>query len=134
MQSTAFALDVVYPAKKYVRINSPATFFVGSVNRGERLFINDEEINVHRTGAFAQQVKLKAGLNEFVLKSDNKILSYTIERSLSGGSYKQAVFRFFEYPLNVEILRDGAPLRTTAVQNGINRISALPIQIISLFL
>ena len=123
MQSTAFALDVVYPAKKYVRINSSATFFVGSVNRGEKLFINDEEINVHRTGAFAQQVKLKAGLNEFVLKSDNKILSYTIERSLSGGSYKPAVFRSFEYPLNVEILRDGAPLRTTAVQNGINRIS-----------
>lgn len=123
IQSSAFALDIVYPTKKHVKINSPATFFVGSVNRGDKLFINDEEIDIHRTGAFAQQVKLNTGVNEFVLKSGDKILAYTIERPLVGSNYKPAVFQTFDYPKTVEVTREGAPLRSTAVQNGINRIS-----------
>lgn len=123
IQNTALALDVVYPTAQYVKINSPATFFVGAVKYGDKLFINDEPINVHKTGAFAQQVKLNAGKNEFTLCSDGKVKTYIIERTLSGGNYKPAVYKTFYESKTVEISRNGAPIRSTAVQNGINRIS-----------
>jgi len=123
LSQTANALDVVYPTSAYVKINSPSTFFVGAVNGGERLFINNEEVPVHRTGAFAQSVKLKTGRNEFVLVSDSKTKTYVIERPLNGGSYKPAVYTKYNLPVTVEVSRAGAPIRTTAVQNGINRIS-----------
>ena len=121
--NTANALDVVYPTKTYAKINSPSTFFVGAVKSGDRLFINHEEIPVHRTGAFAQSVKLNTGKNEFVLYSEGETKIYTIERPLSGGNYKPAVYRTFSQAQTVAVTRNGAPIRTTAVQSGINRIS-----------
>ena len=121
--NTAFALDIVYPRNTHVKINSPSTFFVGSVKSGDRLFINHEEVPVHRTGAFAQSVKLNTGKNEFVLYSEGKTKVYLIERPLSGGNYKPAVYRTFQNPQTVAISRNDAPIRATAVQSGINRIS-----------
>ncbi len=121
--NTVFALDVVYPTSAYAKINSPTTFFVGMVGIGEKLFLNNEEIPVHRTGAFAQSVKLNPGRNEFVLVSDRETKNYVIERPLLGSNYKPAVFCKYNVPMTVEVSRAGAPLRATAVQEGINRIS-----------
>lgn len=120
---TVYALDVVYPTSAYSKINSPATFFVGAVKVGDTLLINNEEIPIHRTGAFAQSVKLAPGRNEFVLTSESGTKTYIIERPLLGGNYKQAVFHKYNLPMTVEVSRTGAPLRATAIQEGINRIS-----------
>lgn len=121
--NTAWSLDVVYPTRTYAKINSPTTFFVGAVNIGDRLFLNHEEIPVHRTGAFAQSVKLNAGKNEFVLHSGHETKIYVIERPLNGGNYKPAVYTKYNLPKTAAITRQGAPIRTTAVQSGINRIA-----------
>ena len=121
--NTSYALDVIYPKTKQVKINSPSTFFVGSVKIGDKLFINNEEIPVHRTGAFAQSVTLKHGRNEFILVSGGDIRTYIIERPLLGGNYKPAVYNSYNNPQTVEVSRNGAPIRSSAVQNGINRIS-----------
>ncbi len=123
IQSACYAIDVVYPTSLNSRINSPSTFFVGSVNRGEKLYINNEEIPVHRTGAFAQSVKLKPGKNEFVLISDSDEKIYVIERPISGRSYKPASYIEYEKSKVVEVTKNGAPLRSTSIQEGINRIS-----------
>ena len=122
-QSTATALDVVYPTSLNPKISSPSTFFVGSVNRGDKLFINDIEVPVHKTGAFAYPVNLQSGRNEFVLTSGNNLKTYVIERPILGRSYKPAVYEQFETPVVVEVTKNGAPLRSTSIQEGINRIS-----------
>ncbi len=120
---SAFAFDVVYPKSAFSKINSPSTFFVGAVKNGSKLYLNNEEIPVHKTGAFAQSVKLNEGRNEFVLVSDNQTKTYVIERPSSYKNYKPAVYTKYNNPLTVEISRNGAPIRTTAIQEGINRIS-----------
>ena len=120
----ASALDIVYPTKEYSKINSPSTFIVGSTKPSDRLFINDREIKVHQTGAFAQAVKLQNGVNEFKVYSGNVEKTYKIERPYaSGGSWKPAQIVDFECPKIMEITRDGAPVRTTSVQSGINRLA-----------
>lgn len=124
VQMQASALDIVYPTKEYSKINSPSTFIVGSTKPSDRLFINDREIKVHQTGAFAQAVKLQNGVNEFKVYSGNVEKTYKIERPYaSGGSWKPAQIVDFECPKIMEITRDGAPVRTTSVQSGINRLA-----------
>lgn len=124
VQMQANALDIVYPTKEYSKINSPSTFIVGSTKPNDRLFINDREIDVHKSGAFAQAVKLQNGVNEFRVYSGNVEKTYTIERPyVGGGNWKPAQIVDFECPKIMEITREGAPVRTTPVQSGINRLA-----------
>ena len=123
LQTACHALDVVYPISLNPKISSPSTFFVGSVNSGEKLFLNGQEIYVHRTGAFAQAVKLLPGRNQFVLTSGDVSKTYIIERPNLNKTFEPAKYIEFEKPSVVEVKREGAPLRSTSVQEGINRIS-----------
>src|SRR5574344_1553643 len=68
--SSVYALDIVYPKKKVVNINSQATFFVGSANPNMQLKINDIDVKVYENGAFAQYVPLAEGKN--VLNIDSQ--------------------------------------------------------------
>jgi N-acetylmuramoyl-L-alanine amidase len=121
----AFALDVVYPKKTVVSINSPSTFFVGSANPGLPLTINDQPVKVHPSGAFAQSVKLNNGKNVFNLQSGDKIKTYIIDRPIyTPGAWKQPCFE--ELSLNVLTADDNVPLRKTPENFGINRLSHLP--------
>ena len=123
LQTACYALDVVYPTSLNPKISSPSTFFVGSVNIGEKLFQNGQEIYVHRTGAFAQAVKLLPGRNQFVLTSGDVSKTYIIERPNLNKTFEPAKYIEFEKPSVVEVKREGAPLRSTSIQEGINRIS-----------
>lgn len=123
IQLQASALDIVYPTKEYSKVNAPASFIIGSVMPFERLYINDSEIEVHKTGAFAKAVKLQAGKNEFKIDNGRETKTYIIERPLVGGSYKPAVFNKYLDKKVVEVTREGAPMRSTSVQSGINRLS-----------
>lgn len=123
LANAAYALDVVYPSHEYVKINSPSTFFVGAVGFNDDLSINNEKVTVHKTGAFAQSVKLNPGRNEFVLTSDGITKTYVIERPLNGRNYKPAIYQKYDSPVTVEVTREGAPIRSTAVQEGINRLA-----------
>lgn len=123
IQNCVYALDVVYPTSTYARINSPTTFFVGNIKYGDKLFINNEQIEVHRTGAFAKQVKLNTGRNEFTLCADGKTKTYVIERPYPCKCTYNASYKEYSIPVTVETARNGVPIRTTPVQSGINRAS-----------
>lgn len=124
LQTQVYAFNVVYPKNTNPKINSPSTFFVGSVKQGEELYINGIPIEVHYSGAFAKPVLLKNGQNVFILKSSTgEEKKYVIERPLIGVNYKKAEYHSFDTPLIIEVSRNGAPIRTTAVQSGINRLA-----------
>ena len=43
--NTVYALDIVYPKRSGVIINSPSTFFVGSANPDLKLTVNNVNVN-----------------------------------------------------------------------------------------
>ena len=126
------AVEIVYPKKNPSTINSVSTFFVGSTAPTDKLKINDIDVNVSITGAFAQAVPLAVGKNLFQIKSIAKDQSqsnieFVIERPAPSKKGYTAP-TLVEYPpmANFYVKTDGVPLRTTAVDSGINRMSHLP--------
>ncbi|MBQ3310642.1 N-acetylmuramoyl-L-alanine amidase [bacterium] len=122
IQNITLALDIVYPKQEYFKLNSPSTFFVGSVQKGNKLYINNKEIPVHKTGAFAQFVNLNFGKNEFTIKDCINTKKYIIER-ISNQKNNTAKFIPFNENKTAEIIRDNVPIRSSYKQFGINRIS-----------
>lgn len=125
----AFALDIVYPKKNPVVINSDSTFFIGSANPSECLKINDFDVKVSPSGAFAQIVPLNFGVNNFKIVSGKDVIDFAIERpqpTATDQPKPQEVL--IEYPtvINFYVAKDNAPLRMTPVNSGINRMSHLP--------
>lgn len=123
----ANALDVVYPKKTPVTINSASTFFIGSANPSDKLLINALEVPISKIGAFAQAVILEIGENNFTLKSGEDELNFKIIRpEIKKSTYTPP--SLIEYPPmdSFFVSRDNAPLRTTPINSGINRLTHLP--------
>ena len=119
-----YALDVVYPKKNNVTVNSPTTFFIGSSENN--LTINGEKVDVHTSGGFAYFVNLEEGTNDFELKSGDKILKYHIIRPKKNvGKYKAPEFIEYKTMENLEVTSENSPLRSSPVDAGINRIAHL---------
>jgi N-acetylmuramoyl-L-alanine amidase len=59
-------INVVHPADA-AKINTPGTFLLGSVPPGSELRCNGEPVKLNANGFFAHTVKLKPGINNFVL-------------------------------------------------------------------
>lgn len=123
---SAFALEIVYPKTNPVKINAPSTFFIGSVNPKVKLTINDIEVKTSDIGAFAQVVPLEFGLNKFKIVSGDDSIDFVIER-LSPKTTDDKSTSLIEYPtkINFHVAKDGAPLRMTPVDGGINRMAHL---------
>lgn len=124
--NSAFALEIVYPKSNPAKINAKSTFFIGSVNPSDSLKINDITVKTGPSGAFAQVVPLSIGVNNFVINSGSDTLNFTIERpqpAALGGVAPVLI----EYPpmSNFYVKTEGAPLRMTPVDSGINRLSHL---------
>lgn len=120
------ALDVVYPRKNQVTINSASTFFIGSSDAALPLTINGENVTVHPSGGFAYVVNLKDGKNTFVLQSGDEIKTYIIEKPVSKtytGKYTPPPLVEYSSKKNYYTAYDGAPLRGTPIDSGINRLS-----------
>lgn len=132
LAQSAYALDIVYPKSEIVTIQSPSTFFVGSSDVKSTLTINDEIVPVHPSGGFAKTVKLVCGLNKFVIKSDDKIKIYEINNpcppSIAASS---PVVELIEYKKHLAfvVAKEGAPLRSTPIDCGVNRIAHFQSQI-----
>lgn len=123
---SAFAFEIVYPKTNPAKISASSTFFIGSVNPKNKLTINDIEVKTSDIGAFAQVVPLDFGLNKFKLVSGDDSIDFVIERP----PLKVAVPNnptLIEYPtrINFHVEKDGAPLRMTPVDGGINRMAHL---------
>lgn len=120
---------IVYPKKTPVVINSSSTFFIGSANPNQCLKINDFEVKVSPSGAFAQAVPLDFGVNNFKIVSDKDVIDFVIERPQPAATDQQKPQEvLIEYPavINFSVSKDNAPLRMTPVDSGINRMSHLP--------
>lgn len=115
-----FALNVVYPKKANVFINSPTTFFVGASN--EPLTINGKEIKLHRTGAFAYFVTLSNGKNVFELKTESETKIYTVTKP-NVKTKKMIKAKFIPQTQTTYVVKkDNTPLRVTPINKGMNRI------------
>ncbi len=122
---TSFALDIVYPKKSEVKINSESTFFIGASNPKNTLTINGEIVNVHESGGFAHVVKLNDGLNNFEIISGDDVVIYTINKPKKILNKKTTPPKLIQYEKPKEVLtsKNLTPLRTTPVDSGINRMS-----------
>ena len=124
---TAFALEVVYPKAKQFQISSPTTFFIGSASPDKILYINGEKVDVHKSGGFAKFVNLNIGANVFKLVSGDETLVYKITRNQNKNVNQNCnKFVMLPKPITVKVTLDRAPLRSTPVDAGINRLSHLP--------
>lgn len=124
--TSVFAIEIVYPKKSGVIINSASTFFVGSANPFQSLKINGKEVFVHSSGGFAQTVQLKPGENIFTLESAGEKKVFVINRSdCLQNTFKTPEKEFKKYDLTktVYIKNENTPIRSTPVETGVNRIS-----------
>jgi len=123
----AFALDVVYPKVKQLQISSPTTFFIGSAAPDKKLYVNGEQVDVHKSGGFAKFVNLNFGTNIFKLISGEESLTYKIVRT-QGKQANPACNKLviLPKPIILKVTLDRAPLRSTPVDAGINRRCHLP--------
>lgn len=120
------ALEIVYPKTNPVKINASSTFFIGSAKPCDTLRINDVEVKISPSGAFAQVVPLNFGLNNFKIISGSDMINFNIERSQSILMEKNLP-ALIEYPVmnNFYVKNGNAPLRMTPVDGGINRMAHL---------
>lgn len=122
--NSSLAFDVVYPKSKNVMINSNSTFFIGSSDKP--LKINGQDVPLHQTGAFAFVVKLNQGSNTFVLQTEAEKQVYEITKPIIKTECNLPL-QFIQYPekKSVYVTTEGAPLRSTPVDAGINRMAHL---------
>ncbi len=122
--NNVLAFDVVYPAQNDVIINANSTFFIGSSNKP--LKINGQNIPLHPTGAFAYVVNLNTGANTFVLQSDDEKKVFVITRpDIKSKASNPAVFLPYKEKKYFYVTTEQAPLRSTPVDAGINRLAHL---------
>lgn len=122
--NSSSAFEIVYPKKNDVTINANSTFFIGSSDCP--LKINGQDVQLHKTGAFAHVVKLNNGTNTFTIQSDNDRQIFVINKPSIKGDCNLPI-QFFKYqePKYVYTTTEGAPLRSTPIDAGINRMAHL---------
>ena len=119
-----FAFNIVYPSKNDVIINAKSTFFVGSSDKP--LKINGQDVPLHPTGAFAYVVNLNTGANTFVIQSGDERQVFVITRpQIKQNVSKTSVFTPYNEKKSFSVTTEDAPLRSTPVDGGINRIAHL---------
>lgn len=119
-----FAFNIVYPSKNDVIINAKSTFFVGSSDKP--LKINGQDVPLHPTGAFAYVVNLNTGANTFVIQSGDERQVFVITRpQIKQNVSKTSVFTPYNEKKYFYVTTEDAPLRSTPVDGGINRIAHL---------
>lgn len=126
-----FALEIVYPKKSPCTIDAPSTFFIGSTNPADILKINEEQVNIHKSGSFVYVVPLKEGVNNFKIISINsqnitEEKNFVIEKPKPVANIAQKI-ELIEYPpmTNFFTKDDNTPLRLTPVDSGVNRMAHL---------
>lgn len=127
--NNCLAFDVVYPKRNETTINANSTFFIGSSDKPIK--INGQDIPLHATGAFAYVVKLENGSNTFTLQTDDDRQIFVINKPVIK-SECNLLLQFFKYPekKSVYVTTEGAPLRSTPVDAGINRMAHLQRNIV----
>ena len=120
----AYSIDVVYPKKSNVTINSKSTFFIGSSKKP--LTINGKDVPLHISGGFAYVVDLNEGENTFILQSEDERKIFIITKpKIKTGSWTAPQLKKYDNIKTFYTINDKSPLRSTPVDAGINRIAHL---------
>ncbi len=119
------ALNVVYPNSKEVSIDSNSTFIVGSADPKKQLTINGALVEVHPSGGFAKTVQLGSETNTFTLQSGDETLIYNIKRTPKTTTVTSPTLIEFEGMKYASVTKNNSPLRSTPIDEGINRIAHL---------
>lgn len=118
------AFDIVYPKKNDVTINAKSTFFIGSSDKP--LKINGQDVTIHPSGGFAFVVPLDNGKNTFILQSGDERQIFVVTKPVikSVCSLPPQFIPYKEKRLYY-VTTEGAPMRSTPVDAGINRMAHL---------
>lgn len=130
-----FALDVVYPKKNEVTIESQHSYFVGNTDTNKDLKINGKLVPVHKSGGFVYPVDLDFGANEFVLESGNETQIFRITNpKIDQPTTPVKLSKTYSEPKFFITAKDNVPLRSTPIDGGINRIAhyhkGIPLKVI----
>lgn len=123
----SFGVQIVYPKSDNVTISSPTTFFVGSEKSQNELYINNEKVNIHKSGGFFYPVKLDYGENTFTI--DNKVdtkLVYRINRPKSAAVSKKLSYVEYQEPKLFLTSNERTVLRNAPDDSGATRLQELP--------
>lgn len=121
----SYGANIVYPKTEVATITSPTTFFVGNENPKEILKINNEIVDLHKSGGFYYPVELNYGENIFEITTENETLRYKITRPENKPQHTDFKFIAYSKPIIVETISDYAPLRSTPYSFGLNRLQNL---------
>lgn len=121
--NSTFAYELVLPKDKKTIVNTNYAFFVGKANKEEYITINDEKVYIASNGAFAHSIKLKDGENRVVVKSNFNTQVYRFYKNHTEEHIKPNLIEL--EPELYQVKKDNTPLRDTAFDYGMNRISHL---------
>ena len=122
--SESFAFNIVYPKRTNITINAKSTFFIGSSDKP--LKINGQNVPLHSTGAFAYVVPLKEGINKFSIQSEGQYQLFTINKpAIKYSTYPPSQFKQYQEGKAFYVTTENAPLRSTPIDAGINRMAHL---------
>lgn len=116
---TLAEIDIVYPKKNGVNIYASSAFFIGNIGNDKKLFVNDNEVNIYKRGAFVYYSPLEYGANQFEFKSTNEdgevnIRSFILNRPKPVQRKNKCVelsFETFEQYKYLKVVQDNVPLR-----------------------
>ena len=127
---TANALTITHPETTNETVNEAGIFFSGKIDKYEKVFINGIQMHPAKKGAFSYSFRLKEGENIFaVQKKDFFFYTETLSYKITRISAKQDEFynKFMEIEPSYYITtRDNVVLRSTPLDEGMNRLGYLP--------
>lgn len=124
---SANSVEIVYPKKNNVTINSSVTFFVGNENAKTNLEINGQRVDIHPSGGFYYPVKLNFGENIFNIVSENGDSKIYIINRPKNNTNKTKKINPIEYdsPISYLTNNDNVPLRNAPSDRGDTRLQHL---------
>ena len=115
-------LDIVYPTKKDITVNSDCTFFSGNTDNNAKVTINSKTVKLWENNFFVHVVPLEYGKNKIKIKSINngktEEQTYTIKRNKPSkwfsNKHKVDYEKNEEGVLCARIIKDNATIRNGA--------------------
>lgn len=130
-QPFAQALIITHPASQDIVVEENSIFFLGKIDRMEKVYINDRLIVPTRARAFSYFTQLKDGENIFAItKKDLWGNVETIRYSIKKDTTKKVRYEneFIEGCKNYYLTnKNDVVLRSTPIDAGMNRLGYLPM-------
>ena len=126
--NAALGFQIVYPKNQNVVINSDKTFFIGNERTDKILKINNSEVKLHKSGGFKHVVNLNYGTNVFVIDNGTQKQIFNINRPKPANAVPVPNQKpiYYDSPIIIATSKDNVPLRSTPVDEGLNRLQHLP--------